>query len=73
MNTGFQASHSRVAHSACLAGRFFAAGALQVTAGRDLTVDTAQNSNAETHFKSVKRSGFSGGLMSGVSYQPKGS
>ena len=36
-----------------------AAADLTATAGRDLILDTAEETSAETHFKAVKRSGFS--------------
>ena len=45
-----------------------ATDALKVIAGRDLTVDTAQNTDNETFFRSQKKSGFSASLMGGISY-----
>jgi len=44
-----------------------ATGDLAVAAGRDLIVDTAQNTSRETHFSSVKKSGLSSS-MGAISY-----
>jgi len=41
---------------------------LIAVAGRDLIVDSAQDTSDETFFRSVKKSGFSGSLMGGISY-----